>query len=331
MAEQTMRAVVAERYGDPDVLKVTRLPVPEPGPGAVRLRVAYVSLNPVDVFARQGRWAAPLPLIPGVSHDGVVEKLGAGVDAGWLGKRVQSSGNFGGCADYSIAKPGTFSELPAGIDWKVGAVWRGMVGTAWHSVHTAAQVQAGQTVVIHAGAGAIGIVMTQIAREKGATVIALCGGPAKIAFARPYGAQHFIDYRATDWVPEVMRLTNGRGADVILDGNGGPDTPKNYDAIAPNGLVLVMGATEGREGRGPDVPVDLLMKKSFKVGAMSLNALAADLNGRDDDLMLDAVRSGRWKIPITDVVELEDVPALHARFERRETMGRPIIRVGGDL
>lgn len=326
-----MRAVVAEKHGAPDVLKVTRLPVPDPGPGEVRLRVAYVSLNPVDVFAREGRWNSPLPLIPGASHDGVVEKLGAGVDAAWLGRRVQSSGNFGGCADFSIAKPGTYSELPAGMDWKMGAVYRGMVGTAWHSVHTAANVQAGQTVVIHAGAGAIGIVMTQIAREKGATVIALVGGPKKIAYAKPFGADHFIDYRAMDWVPEVLRLTGGRGADVIIDGNGGPDTPRNYDAIAPNGLVLVMGATAGKEGRGPDVPVALLMQKSFKVGAMSLNALAADLKGRDDDMMTQAVLRGRWKIPISEVVELEQVPDLHARFERRETMGRPVIRVGGDL
>ncbi len=331
MADPTMRAVVAETYGEPGVLRVTRLPVPEPGPGEVRLKVAYVSLNPVDVFARQGRWQAPLPLVPGVSHDGVVDKLGAGVDRKWLGKRVLSSGNFGGCADYSIAKPGTFSELPAGIDWKVGAVWRGMVGTAWHSVHTAAQVQPGQTVVIHSGAGAIGLVMTQIAREKGASVISLCGGPDKIAFARPYGADQLIDYRASDWVPAVMGLTGGRGADVIIDGNGGPDTAKNYDAIAPNGLVLIMGATAGRDGRGADVPLELLMKKSFKVGAMSLTVLGPDLKGRDEALMLDAVRSGRWRIPITDVVELEDVPDLHARFERRETMGRPVIRVGGDL
>ena len=329
MAQATMRAVVAEKAGGPEVLVLKRVPIPEPGPGAVRLKVAYCSLNPVDVFARQGRWHAGFPLIPGVAHAGVVDKVGEGVDRSWLGRCVLSGGAGGGCAEYSIAGPGAFSPFPEGLEWPVGTVFRGMCATAWHSVHTAARVQTGDHVVVHSGAGAIGIVMTQILKEKGAIVHALCGGAAKIDFARPFGADHFIDYRNNDWVPEVKRQTGGRGADVIIDGNGGPDFPRNYDAVAANGLILLIGATAGP--RGPDISQDVLMKRSIKVGAMSLVVLGAILKGRDDAMILEAVRSGRWKIPVSEIVPLDEVPALHARFERRDTKGRVVIRVSGDL
>lgn len=328
MAAETMRAVVADAPGDPDVLHVTRLPIPSPGPGEVRLRVAYCSLNPVDVFARQGRWPGKYPLTPGTTHSGIVDKVGDGVDRQWLGRRVLSSGAGGGCADFSIGALTMVAPFPEGLDWKVGTVYRGITATAWHSVVTAARVQRGDNVAIHSGAGPIGIVMTQIAKELGATVIALCGGPDKIAYARPYGADHFIDYRRDDWPADVIRLTGGRGADVIIDGNGGAGWAKNYEAIAANGLILLMGATAGR---GPDIPQELLMRKSIKVGAMSFPVLGPILKGRDDAMLLDAVRTGRWRIPISEEVALEDVPALHARFERRETKGRVVIRVGGDL
>lgn len=331
MTGKTMRAVVADAPGGPEVLSLRDVPIPEPGKGEVRLRVAYSGLNPMDTFGRRGvlSWMnLPWPFTPGIEFAGLVEKIGEGVDSALAGTRVHARNSWGGNADYAIVAAASVLPVADGLDWKTGSVYRGMTFTAWHCLHTAARIREGDVCVFHSAAGPVAIMLTQIAKDAGATVIGLVGGPSKITYAKPFGADHLLDYRSTDWAAEVQTLTNGRGADLIVDGNQGPDASKNYDAIAVSGKVLYIGATAGAPAA--DVPTSALIGKSFFVGGFNLSLMESN-SPEVDQSIIENVRNQRWKIPITEEVSLEEVPELHARFERREITGRVVVRVGGDL
>lgn len=331
-----MRAVVAHEPGGPEVLQVEEVPVPEPGPGQIRIKVAYVSLNPLDTHARAARvdYKKPeFPYTPGYEFSGIVDKLGEGADPALLGKRVVSLGNHGGCAEYAVvpaAGPfvGMFT-IPEGFDWQLGTVFAACAYSAWHLIHTAGRVRPGETVLLHGGAGSIGTMCTQIAKSAQAKVIALCGGPEKIEHARPFGADHLVDHRAVDWVEEVKRLTEGRGVDLIVDGVAGPDAVKNYEALAPLGQVIYIGAIGGYAP-----PVDIsrqLYAKTIAVRGFVVYVAMAQTGGRELPEIHEALRSGRWKIPISHVWEFEQTAELHRLFEERKLFGKHLIRAGGDL
>lgn len=209
-----MKAVVAAAPGPPEVLSLEQIPVPEPGPGQVRIRVAYAALNPLDTHARAARidWNAPtFSFTPGYEYSGLVEEVGGGrrrLDRQAGGLR----GGMGGCAEYALATAERLVAIPRGFDWQLGTVFHTCAYSAWHVLHTAGRLRATDNVLLHSAAGPVGIMMTKIAKEAGAVVHGLTSGPEKIEFARPFGADHLIDYRATDWVAEVERLTEGRGS-----------------------------------------------------------------------------------------------------------------------
>ncbi len=326
-----MRAIVAEAPGGPEVLKLKELPDPEPGAGQARIRVAYADLNPLDTHARAKRveWNAPtFPFTPGYEYSGIVDEVGAGVDPGLVGARVASVGEWGGCADYAIATAARLTRIPEGFDWKLGTVFQTGPYSAWHIVHTAGRVRTGDHVLLHAAAGSVAIMAAQIAKETGTVVYGTCS-PGKMDFARPFGYDHLIDYRSGDWVAEVRRLTAGRGVDLIVDGIAGPNAVKNYEAAAALGQVIYIGAIGGYPP-----PVDIskqLYAKTIAVRGFIVYVAMAQTKGAEKPAIHEALRSGRWKVPITGVVPLEGTPELHARFENRELMGKTLIRVGGDL
>ena len=215
------------------------------------------------------------------------------------------------------------------LGWKLGAAWRTPTLAAWFALTHAGRVHPGETVLIHSAAGPVGIMATQAAKDLGAKVIGLAGGPAKIDFARPYGADILFDYRQPAWVDQVMSYTAGRGVDLILDGNGGGAAVNNYKVIAPNGRVVYLGATSGMAP--PDVAVQVTIAKSFSVGGFNLNSIPESTIVASERKLIDRLVSGSWRFPIGDIVPLEEVPRLHARFEARELKGRSLIRIGGDL
>lgn len=327
-----MRAIVADAPGPPEVLQCVELPAPKPAAGQVRVQVAYSAMNPLDTHARAARidWNAPeFPFTPGYEYSGLVEAVGEEVDASWMGKHVVSEAEWGGCAEYAVATAARLIEIPEGFDWQLGTVYHTCAYSAWHVLHTAGKLQAGQHVLLHSGAGPVGIMATQIAKEAGATVYGLVGSPEKIAFARDFGADHLIDRQATDWVEEVKSCSSGRGVDLIIDGVGGPDAAKNFEALAPLGQVIYMGAVAGQPP-----PVDIsreLYVKTIAVRGFVVYVAMAQTQGSETPFIHEALREGRWKIPITKVVELEETAELHRQFENRELYGKSLIRVGGDL
>ena len=330
--ESRMRAVVAASPGSPDVLEMQEVPRPEPGPGQARVQVAFCALNPLDKLARASEiaWNAPgFPFVPGYEYSGRVDAVGEGADPGLVGRRVISSGNWGGCADYAIAPADRLTEIPEGFEWHTGTIFLSTVYTAWHVLHTAGRLREGDNVLLHGAGGAIGTVAAQIAKEAGATVIGLCGSEKKIEFARGFGADHLLSYADDDWVGRVLELTGGHGADLIVDGVAGPHAARNYEAAALLGHVIYIGAVAGSPP-----PVDIsrqLYTKSVSVqGFVVYHAMAAS-RGAEKPVIHQALREGRWKLPITEVVPLETTAELHRRFEAHDILGRALIEVGGEI
>lgn len=326
----TMRAFVVTTPGPPDVMELRTVPRPEPGPGQVRLRVAFVGMNPVDAMVRRQRldWMpVTYPFTPGLEHSGVVDAVGPGVDAAWLGRRVLSRTSFGGYADWSLAPINTLLTVPDGISLRDGCVYRGCSFTAWHALHKVARVQAGDRVLVHSAAGPVGLMSLQIARSAGATVVGLCSG-AKAAFVRGFGIENVIDYRDPAWPEQARAAVAGGAYDVILDGNGGPDALKNFDLVAPLGRIVFLGATSGSYPTLPPIPA--LIAKSCLVGGMTLRQVEDPPGGVADREIADAVRSGKWRVPVGDVVPLADVVDLHRRLEARALVGRAVVEVGGE-
>ena len=325
-----MRAIVADAPGGPEVLKLRDIPLPEPGPGKARIRVAYADLNPLDTHARAKRveWNAPtFPFVPGYEYSGVVDAVGEGADAALVGRRVASMGEWGGCAEYAIATAARLTPIPEGFDWKTGTCFQTGTYSAWHLVHTVGRLRAGDSLLLHAAAGSVAIMAVQIAREAGISVFGTCSA-SKIPFAKGWGYDQLID-SSGDWVAELKRLTGGRGVDLIVDGLAGPSSAKNYDAVAPLGQVIYIGAIQGFPP-----PVDIsrqLYAKTIAVRGYVVYTAMATTKGAELPGIHEALRSGRWKLPITQVVGLADVAELHARFERRELYGKTLIEVGGEL
>jgi NADPH:quinone reductase len=323
---------VADQPGAPSVLRLKTVPVPVPGEGQALLKVAYVGMNPLDAMVRAGKvdfMPIAWPFIPGLEKTGVVVAVGPGVDASLVGARVIARSDFGGYGEFAVVKAAMLLTLDARIDFKTGCAYRGCSFTAWHGLYKAGRMQNGETVLVHSAAGAIGIMAMQIAKDAGCTVIGLCGGPAKVAYAKSFGPDHVFDYLQADWAEKVKAVTQGRGCDVILDGNGGPNAEKNVDLAAKLGRIVYIGATAG--SYPAPVPVPALIFKNIAVVGMNLAPIEDPPGSITDRAIIEAAATGRWKIPISEVVDLADVADLHARLEARGVMGRAVIKVGGDL
>ncbi len=330
---QTMRAIQMDAFGGPEAMELREVPVPEPGPGQARLRVAYVGMNPFDAMARAGKitfMPIAFPFTPGLEHTGIVDAVGEGVDALLMGKRVISRSSFGAYADYSIATDATqLLDLDDRIDLKTGCVYRGCSTTAWYALYKAGRLQPGETCLLHSAAGPIAIMGTQIAKSVGCTVIGLAGGEEKVSFAKTFGADHVFDYTTDDWVDAVKEATGGRGVDVIVDGNGGPNAAHNIDVLAPMGRLVYIGATSGPMPEPVDIPT--LIFKNISVAGMNVAPIEDPPDSDSARTIIDNVATGVWKVPITEEVALEEVADLHQRLETRQVRGRAVIRVGGDL
>jgi NADPH2:quinone reductase len=268
------------------------------------------------------------PFTPGLEHTGVIDALGPGVDADWLGRRVLSRISFGGYAEWSLAPVKGLLVVPDGLSLRDGCVYRGCSYTAWHALHRCARLQPGDRVLVHSAAGAVGVMAMQIAREAGAQVVGLCGGAAKAGWLRGFGFEAVVDYSLEGWPARAAALSPGGAFDVILDGNGGANAAHNYALVAPLGRVLYLGAMAG--ANPPPVPIELLVDKSFSVGGMTLRQVEVAPGSEADLGMIAAVREGRWRLPVGEVVPLAEVAALHRRLEARELRGRAVIEVGGE-
>jgi NADPH2:quinone reductase len=306
-------------------MKWEDVPTPEPGPGEVQVKQAAVGLNYIDVYFRTGLYKAPtMPLILGQEGAGTVTALGAGVTTFAVGDRVAYAGAIGGYATVRVIGADRLVKLPDAISFETAAAMMLQGMTAQYLLRRTYKVKAGDTIVVHAAAGGVGLIMCQWAKYLGATVIGVVSTEAKAELARAHGAAHAIVGHET-LVAEVKRVTGGAMVPVVYDSVGKDTFAASLDCLAPLGLMACFGSASG-----PVPPVDigvLAAKGSLYLTRPSLAtyvAKRADLVTTAADLF-DVVQKGAVKIEVNQTFKLSDAPAAHIALESRKTTGSTVL------
>jgi NADPH2:quinone reductase len=322
-----MKAIKISNYGDADVLALTETePKPRPGAGQVLVKIYAAGVNYVDIYHRKGLYPQTLPFIPGLEASGVVEAVGEKVADIGPGDRVAYTGHLGSYSEYTAIDAGRLISLPKELSFEKGAAFPLQGMTAHYLINEFRKPKRGDTVLIHAAAGGVGLLLVQWAKHLGATVIGTVSTEEKARAAKEAGADHVILYTKQDFVSETKRLTDGRGAQLIIDGVGKSTFPGDLEAAALQGHVVIFGASSGPAD--PIVP-NALMAKSISVSGGSLfNYVATreDLLRRSKDV-LSAVKEGWLKLRIDYVLPLAEAKKAHQLLEGRKSMGKIVLKV----
>ena len=266
-----MRAVVATEPGGPEVLAIRELPDPVPGEGELVIDMAGTAVNRADTLQRRGHYPPPAGAsdVLGLECSGTVSAVGAGVDRYAVGDRVCALLAGGGYAEKVLVPAGQVMPAPDGIDLVTAGGLPEVACTVWSNVFMIAGLRAGETLLVHGGAGGIGTMAIQVAAAVGARVVATAGAAHKLDLCRSLGADVAVNYHEQDFVEEVRRATDGRGADVILDNMGASYLPRNVDALATEGRLVVIGLQGGNKG---ELNLGMLLRKRGAVIATTLRS-----------------------------------------------------------
>jgi NADPH2:quinone reductase len=324
-----MKAIKISSYGGADVLKHSdseAKPVPAAGQALVRIHAA--GLNFVDIYQRRGTYPVQLPYIPGLEASGVVEAVGTGVTGVRPGDRVAYTGHLGSYSEYTTIDAGQLILLPGEMSFEQGAAFPLQGMTAHYLIHDFRKPKPGDTVLVHAAAGGVGLLLVQWAKRLGATVIGTVSTEEKARIATEAGADQVILYTKQDFVSETMRLTNGRGAQLIIDGVGKSTFTGDLEAVSLKGHIVVFGSASGPAD--PVLPNSLGAKSISLSGGSLGNCIATreDLVRRSGDV-LRAISEGWLKLRIDRVLPLADAEAAHRILEDRRSMGKIILKAAG--
>ena len=321
-----MKAIRIETTGGPDVMKLVDVDVGKPGAGQVRVRQTAIGLNYIDTYHRSGLYPLQFPSGLGLEAAGVVEEVGDGVTSLKPGDRIAyGTGPIGAYAEMRNLPANRLVKLPDAIsdETAAGMMLKGM--TARYLLRATYVVNPGDTILLHAAAGGVGLIMSQWAKALGATVIGTVGSDAKAAVARAHGCDHVINYSTEDTVKRVRELTGGKGVPVVYDGVGKDTLMISLDCLQPRGLMVSFGNASGAVP-----PFDLLTlsaKGSLYITRPTLNtytASDADLQETAQDLV-NVVASGKVKIPVNQRYALVDVVQAHRDLESRKTTGTTVL------
>jgi len=322
-----MKAIKITKYGDADVLTLTETePKPTPSTGQVLVKIHAAGVNFVDIYQRRGTYPVTLPFIPGLEASGLVEAVGKKVKDFRPGDRVAYTGHIGSYSEYTVIEAERLIPLPKGLLFEQGAAFPLQGMTAHYLIHDFRKPKPGDAVLIHAAAGGVGLLLVQWAKHLGAKVIGTVSTEEKARMAKKAGADHVILYKSQDFVSETKRLTNGRGAQLILDGVGKSTFPGDLEAAAVHGHVVIFGAAGG-----PADPIapNSLMARSITVSGGSLvnyTATRQELLRRSKDV-LRAVKAGWLKLHIGHILPLAEAAKAHQLLESRQTMGKIVLKV----
>ncbi len=321
-----MKVIRIDEYGGPEVLRLREIEAPEPGRGEVRVRLRAAGLNFVDIYQRRGEYPAPLPYIPGNEGAGFIEAVGEAVSRFKPGDRVAYTGRLGAFAEASVVPADSLIPLPEDIPFEQGAAFPLQGMTAHYLLHEYRKLKPGDAVLIHAAAGGMGLLLTQWAKRLGARVIGTVSTEDKARVAREAGADKVILYTKQDFVEETKRITDGRGADLIIDGVGKATFAGDLEAVATRGHIVVYGFAGG-----PPAPVQplSLLPRSITVAAGNLHDFMRDreeLMTRANDV-LQGLREGWLRLRIDEVFPLEQAAEAYRKLESRESVGKIVLRV----
>ena len=320
-------AIQIHQTGGPDVLQWEEVDVADPGPGQVRLRQEAAGLNYIDVYHRTGLYPQPLPFIPGVEGAGIVDAIGEGVTSLRPGDRVAYAGPIGGYAEERLIDAERLVKLPDSISAEQAAAMMLQGMTAHMLLRSVHRVAPGETILIHAAAGGVGLIVCQWAKALGATVIGTVGSDEKAELARARGCDHPIVYTRQDFVTEVARITDGAKLPVVYDSIGRDTFMQSLDCLAPRGMMVSFGNASGPVDPFP--PGILAQKGSLFLTRPTLYhyiAARSELETAARDLF-DAVENGTVKIEINQRFALKDAAEAHRSLEARTTTGSTILTI----
>jgi NADPH:quinone reductase len=320
-----MKAIQIKQTGGPEVMELVDLPVPEPKSDEAVVKIQAAGVNFIDVYNREGRYKAPLPLVLGQEAAGVVSAVGSQVHEVAVGDRVAYTAILGSYAEYAAVPADRLVKIPAGVGDREAAAAMLQGITAQYLTHDTYPLKKGETALIHAAAGGVGSLLVQMAHNIGARVIATVSTEEKAELARAAGADEVILYTQADFEVETNRLTGGKGVDVVYDSVGKTTFDKGLNVLRPRGMMVLFGGSSGAVA--PIDPLVLTQKGSLFLTRPSIGhyiATTQELRQRAG-AVFGMIRDGKLKLRIEHVYPLAEVQRAHRELEGRKTTGKLLL------
>ncbi len=320
-----MKAIQVSQTGGPEVLVPVDLPAPKPKADEAVVQIKAAGVNFIDVYFREGRYPAPVPFVDGQEGAGVVTEIGSEVKLVQPGDRVAYTGSLGSYAEYAAVPANRLVKIPAALSFEQGAAAMLQGMTAHYLLYSTYKLQAGETALVHAAAGGVGLLLVQMAKRIGARVIGTAGTHDKAQLARDAGADECIVYTETDFETETKRLTGGKGVHVVYDGVGKATFDKDLNVLLPRGFLVLFG---GSSGAVP--PFDLIklsQKGSLYITRPTLGHYTTtreELERRANDV-LGWIAAGELTLRIHKTYPLTDAAQAHRDLEGRKTTGKLLL------
>ena len=320
-----MKAVRVYKYGGPEVLTNEDIPVPQPKTGEARVKIEAIGLNFIDIYHRIGLYPLQTPFTLGMEGAGVVDAVGDGATEVKKGDRVAYAMIPGSYAEYAIVPAAKLAPVPANIDAKSAAALMLQGMTAHYLTHSTYALKQGDTALVHAAAGGVGLLLIQIAKTLGATVIGTVSTEAKAQLAKQAGADEVILYTQSDFLAEVKKITDGQGVHVVYDSVGATTFDKSLDCLRPRGYLVLFG-----QSSGPVQPLDpgkLAAKGSLFLTRPSLahyTLTRAELLQRSSDLF-NWTATGKLRLRIDKTFSMAEAAEAHRQLEGRKITGKVVL------
>jgi len=320
-----MKAIQVSQVGGPEALTLVDLPVPSPKPNEAVVQIKAAGVNFIDVYFREGRYPSPLPFVSGQEAAGIVTDVGSDVKLVQRGDRVAYTSALGSYAEYAAVPESRLVRIPDELDFEqaAAAMLQGM--TAHYLTHSTYKLQSGETALVHAAAGGVGLLLVQMAKNIGARVIGTAGTQEKAQLAREAGADECIIYTEKDFETETKRLTEDKGVHVIYDGVGKDTFDKDLNVLRPRGYLVLFGASSGAVA--PFDLIKLSQKGSLYITRPTLahyTAARDELEWRASDVLQMIVR-GDLKLRVHKTYSLEETQQAHRDLEGRKTTGKLLL------
>jgi len=320
-----MKAIQVSHTGGPEVLTLVDVPVPTPKPNESLVEIKASGVNFIDVYFREGRYPAPLPFINGQEAAGIVKEVGSEVSDLKPGDRVAYTSSLGSYAEFAAVPAARLVKIPAELSFEqaAAAMLQGM--TAHYLLNGSYKLASGETALIHAAAGGVGLLLVQMAKRIGARVIATAGTEEKAQLAREAGADECIVYTQADFEAETKRLTDGKGVHVVYDGVGKATFDKDLEVLRPRGYLVLFGGSSGA------VPPFDLIKLSQKGSLFITRPTLAHYTATREELelrageVLGAIAKGELKLRIHKSYALAEAAQAHRDLEGRKTTGKLLL------
>jgi NADPH2:quinone reductase len=320
-----MKAIQIKQTGGPEVMELVDLPAPQPKSNEVVVKIKAAGVNFIDIYNREGRYKAPLPLILGQEAAGVVLAVGSDVHDFAVGEPVAYTSVLGSYAEYAAVPADRLVKIPAGIGEREAAAVMLQGLTAHYLAYDTHPLKKGETALIHAAAGGVGLLLVQMAHNLGVRVIATVSTEEKAVLARGAGADDVVLYSQTDFETETKRLTGGKGMDVVYDSVGKTTFEKGLNLLHPRGMMVLFGGSSGAVA--PIDPLLLTQKGSLFLTRPSLAhyiATSQELRSRAA-AVFGMIREGKLKLRIEHVYPLADAQQAHRDLEARKTTGKMLL------